>query len=332
MTDTPTASDADLARQALAAARAAAKSRPATPDKKRRTVRPTRGTGRDPQGLGAILEHLTTEQGWTDSVTGGNLIDQWPTIAPTELAITVQPIAYDPDRGLLTLRPSTPAHGTQIRLVQQRLATHLNTALGRTAVRAIRVLPPGTVTPAANTSPAPHPVRPAETPVKTREAAHPGYRETLEAALTHRLVREPADPYTVDAIARQDRALRARRLPDDEHTEYLAERERLERQAGPAPGSGEASRRAAIERKRREAAGLTEPRRGPCAADCQPGHRRRNRRGLEYCPLAGHRRNQQMVDEHPLLFVAASHRNSSGTADCARRARTAGIPVHTITA
>ena len=261
MSDTPPAG-ADLARQALAAARAAAKTRPIGPEKKtRRVTRPTRGTGRDPQGLGAILEHLTIEQGWTDSVTGGNLIDQWPTIAPTELATTVQPVAYDPDRGLLTLRPSTPAHATQIRLFQQQLAKHLNTALGRTAVRTIRVLPPGAVTPAANTSPAPQPVRPADTLVKTRETAHPGYRETLEAALTHRLVRELADPYTVEAIARQDRALRARRLPDDQHTEYLAELDRLERQAGPAPGSVEASRRAAIERKRREAAGLTEPRR-----------------------------------------------------------------------
>lgn len=71
---------------------------------------------------------------------------------------------------------------------------------------------------------------------------------------------------------------------------------------------------------------------GPCGAECQPGHRRRNRRGIEYCPLAGHRRNQQMVDERPVLFVAASYRNSSGTADCSRRAKDAGIPVHTITA
>jgi hypothetical protein len=71
---------------------------------------------------------------------------------------------------------------------------------------------------------------------------------------------------------------------------------------------------------------------GPCGSECQPGHRRRNRRGTEYCPLAGHRRNQRMVDERPVLFVAASYRNSSGTADCSRRAKKAGIPVHTITA
>jgi hypothetical protein len=66
---------------------------------------------------------------------------------------------------------------------------------------------------------------------------------------------------------------------------------------------------------------------GPCGTECQPGHRRRTRRGTEYCPLAGHRRNQQMVDEGPVMFVAASYRNSSGTADCVRRASRAGIPV-----
>jgi DNA-binding MurR/RpiR family transcriptional regulator len=39
-----------------------------------------------------------------------------------------------------------------------------------------------------------------------------------------------------------------------------------------------------------------------------------------------------MVDEQPLLFVAAHHRGSSGTADCIRRARAANIPVLTLTA
>ncbi len=70
---------------------------------------------------------------------------------------------------------------------------------------------------------------------------------------------------------------------------------------------------------------------GPCGPECQPGHRRRNRRNVEYCPLAGHRRNQQMVDERPVLFVAAHYQGSTGTADCVRRAKAAGIPVHLIT-
>jgi predicted nucleic acid-binding Zn ribbon protein len=124
---TPQSSGADLARQALAAARAAAKKQPATePKKPRRTMRPARGEGRDPQGLDQVLARFTTEQGWGDSISGGNLIDQWAKICPAELATTVQPTAYDPEHGLLTLLPSTPAYATQVRLSQRKLAHHLN--------------------------------------------------------------------------------------------------------------------------------------------------------------------------------------------------------------
>lgn len=82
----------------------------------------------------------------------------------------------------------------------------------------------------------------------------------------------------------------------------------------------------------------------PCGAECRPGHRRRNRRGIEFCPQAGHRRNQQMVDERPVLFVAATMRctaakcaskpahDSHGATDCIRRAMTAGIPIRRIAA
>ncbi|GAA3591171.1 SLOG family protein [Streptomyces osmaniensis] len=78
---------------------------------------------------------------------------------------------------------------------------------------------------------------------------------------------------------------------------------------------------------------------GPCAPDCKPGHRRTRRDDTTFCPQAGHRRNQDMVDEHPLLFVAAPTQctlpkcrtarphDSHGTADCIRRAEAAGIPV-----
>lgn len=79
---------------------------------------------------------------------------------------------------------------------------------------------------------------------------------------------------------------------------------------------------------------------GPCGASCPPGHRRRNRRGVMYCPTAGHRRNQDMIDKRPdrLLAWAKPCRRrkpwcptglhpSHGTADCVRRARAAHIPV-----
>jgi hypothetical protein len=82
----------------------------------------------------------------------------------------------------------------------------------------------------------------------------------------------------------------------------------------------------------------------PCASDCKPGHRRPRRDGATFCPQAGHRRNQQMVDERPALFVAAATwcalpkcrtarpHHSHGTADCLRRIRKAGIPDWVLTA
>lgn len=257
MSDTPTASGADLARQALAAARAAAKNRPAAgPKKTRSTTRPSRGEGRDPQAFGNVLEHLKSEQGWEASIDGGSIIDRWASICPTQLATTVQPVAYDPDRGLLTLQPSTPAYATQLRLFQQQLARHLNQAIGKPAVRAIRVLPPGGRHPGQPQT-VDQPAAPArEAPVKTRETAHPGYREALEAALAHRPSKEPGNPYVLEAMRRQEAALRANRQPADEDREaYWASEP-----TGPQPGSVEASLAAALAYKRSQAAGRT-PRR-----------------------------------------------------------------------
>jgi hypothetical protein len=70
----------------------------------------------------------------------------------------------------------------------------------------------------------------------------------------------------------------------------------------------------------------------PCAPQCPPGHRRKRARGGDYCPLAGHRRNQAMVDTGADLCIAFSHNNSTGTADCMRRATAAGIPIRKVTA
>ncbi|WP_218109079.1 DciA family protein [Streptomyces sp. LUP47B] len=66
---------------------------------------------------------------------------------------------------------------------------------------------------------------------------------------------------------------------------------------------------------------------GPCTPDCPPTpHRKTSRRG-EYCPLAGHHRNQLMVDMGIDLVLAFRRNNSRGTTDCINRAKSAGIPV-----
>jgi hypothetical protein len=77
---------------------------------------------------------------------------------------------------------------------------------------------------------------------------------------------------------------------------------------------------------------------GPCADTCPPGHRK-DAHGHEYCPLAGHRRNQQMVDQKPAIVLAfvspctndrcrkPKPHGSHGVDDCLKRAKKAEIPV-----
>jgi hypothetical protein len=70
----------------------------------------------------------------------------------------------------------------------------------------------------------------------------------------------------------------------------------------------------------------------PCERECPSGHRRLNGNmsGSSYCPDAGKRRNQEMVDSRPDLVIAFPTARSVGTWDAVRRARKAGIRVEVV--
>lgn len=61
---------------------------------------------------------------------------------------------------------------------------------------------------------------------------------------------------------------------------------------------------------------------------CFPNHRK-GRKGYTYCPAAGPRRNQEMVDSGLDLVVAFDGGN--GTADMIRRSHSAGITIWRVT-
>ena len=259
MTETPQFSGADLARMALANARKAAPNNPVTgPSRPKRTRIRRAGDGRDPVSLAAAIADLGGDLPLEAGVAGGNVINDWPELCPQYVGC-IEPVGYDKQTGRLDLRPSSHAYAAQLRLLGGQLAKQINDKMGRPIVRTIRVLPVGNVT----SSPTPAASERAEPdgPVKTRETASPGYKATLEAALAHRLEKQPSNPRVAKAIARQEAALRAHRQPESEHREGQWAQEEAERKAGPRPGSLEASIAAAIAYKRREKAGLTEPRR-----------------------------------------------------------------------
>jgi len=64
-----------------------------------------------------------------------------------------------------------------------------------------------------------------------------------------------------------------------------------------------------------------------CAPECRPGHRRRRRDGSGYCPTAGLRRNQLMVDRGAAVCIGFWRAPGAGTLDCMARAARAGIRV-----
>ncbi|MEU2181043.1 DciA family protein [Streptomyces thermolilacinus] len=200
MTAVPELSGVDLARQALLAAREAAKKNGARTTKpKRRTGTSVRRDGREPLGLGAAIGMMMTERGLVAPAAGGSVLAQWNTIlaaAAPELAGHVQAVGFDADTGRLDVAPDAPAYGTKIRWITPRLIAAANSAVPEANVRAVHVLAPAAratttaMSPACTEDPTPQRVVPAD-PVKTRESASAGYRRALAA---HRAVAPPGGP------------------------------------------------------------------------------------------------------------------------------------------
>lgn len=115
----------------------------------------------------------------------------------------------------------------------------------------IRILPVGAATSSpsttADTGPDTGMGEPAA-PVRTRETASPGYRQTLEAAQSNRPGPRHLTPHVAEAITRQDRLLAdpAHREPERLFTDAVAEHERI---TPPAIDEAERIRQAAIARK-----------------------------------------------------------------------------------
>ena len=237
-TTQPEPSGVDLARAALAAARAAAKTRPAEPTRKKtRTSRATRTGGRDPLALGSAITGMMTERGWEPPEAGGSILDQWPTIAP-ELVGKVAAERFEHDTGVLHLRPASPAYATQLRLFQAQTLRRIQEKTGSRSVRALRILAPGGTPAAAGVETGPE--RPTaevpEAPVRTREDGCVGYQDARAVVLEHRPERPPVDPYVEQAMRRQETALRAGRPPETEHSSKPEQQP-----ARPAAGSVEES-------------------------------------------------------------------------------------------
>lgn len=127
------------AAAAAAALRRATSAAPATPSTRRRQAAP-RAAGRDPEELGAALERLVREQGWTEQSAVAVVMSQWDQVVGPEIAAHVTPQTFA--EGRLTLRADSTAWATQLRLMLPTVHRAVDAAVGTGVVRAIVVLGP----------------------------------------------------------------------------------------------------------------------------------------------------------------------------------------------
>ncbi|WP_030595007.1 DciA family protein [Streptomyces anulatus] len=255
-------SGVDLARQALLAAREAARKNGATAKKpKRRTTTVARRDGREPLGLGSAIGMMMTERGMAAPAAGGNVLAAFDTILAAvvpELAGRVTAVAFDAETGRLDVVPDLPAAATQLRWSAPKLIAAANEKVPAANVRALHVLAPAP----AKAGPAPAVAEPAPqsaSPAAPMQRVDPpeGYREAIAAhRATWSTTRQHINP---DIQAAAERQLRERlREPEEQ---FADGRQALEELRAKAAGQqrvrpSDVTRARALQRLAAERAGL----------------------------------------------------------------------------
>jgi len=97
---------------------------------------------RDPQPLGRSIARLLAERGWDADVAVGGVVGRWDQIVGPDVAAHCRPDGYDD--GVLTVQTDSTAWATQVRLLAPQLVRRLNEELGDGMVRRVQVRGPST--------------------------------------------------------------------------------------------------------------------------------------------------------------------------------------------
>jgi predicted nucleic acid-binding Zn ribbon protein len=133
---------ADAAAKALR--RATRSTRPEAP---RSRKRPATQPGSDPELVGATIDRLLRDRGWTGQAAVATVMAEWADIVGRDLAAHVVPVSFD--EGTLVVRAESTAWATQVRLLLPQLDEAVSARVGKGVVRAITVVGPATPTWAA---------------------------------------------------------------------------------------------------------------------------------------------------------------------------------------
>jgi predicted nucleic acid-binding Zn ribbon protein len=81
------------------------------------------GQGREPSGLGDVIDSLTEKLGWNSPLARSELLASWAEIVGAETAEHSSPSGID--GGVLTVACDSTAWATQLRLMRSRVATEI---------------------------------------------------------------------------------------------------------------------------------------------------------------------------------------------------------------
>jgi len=100
------------------------------------------GSGRDPHGLGDVMDALTTKLGWSSPLAKSELLASWSAIVGGETAEHSSPVGIE--EGVLTVRCDSTAWATQLRLMRVQIMTHIATTFPDAGIASVRFNGPDT--------------------------------------------------------------------------------------------------------------------------------------------------------------------------------------------
>jgi len=137
----------DLARAALARARAAARAKGISPGAPRTRARRPDGArsgsgpdGRDPVLFGTMIRRLVAERGWEETTTAAGVLANWDRLVGPDIADHCRPQSLTD--GELVLVAESSAWATQLRLLTRTMSAKLAEQVGAGVVTSIVVRGP----------------------------------------------------------------------------------------------------------------------------------------------------------------------------------------------
>lgn len=110
------------------------------PGRSRRRTTPGGYSGRDPQGLGAVVNRMVAERGWNSPVAVGSVMSRWAELVGPEISAHCIPESFEGTD--LRVRCDSTAWATQLRLLSSSLLDRFRRELGEGVVTRIQVLGP----------------------------------------------------------------------------------------------------------------------------------------------------------------------------------------------